>query len=68
MLGAIRTITLNPTPQAAHSTISISSWLVGSVVPMWIMARATIASFRVAWRLGKRRRVAAHGDVALASA
>lgn len=67
MLGAIRTITLNPTPQAAHDTVSISSWIVGSVVPIWIMGRASIASSRMAWRLGKRRR-AGRGELSPASA
>jgi hypothetical protein len=59
VLGAVRTITLNPTPQAAHAGgISYSGWLVGSVVPMWLLSRAAFASWRVAWRLGKRRRQA----------
>ena len=67
MLGAIRTITLNPTPQAAHSTVSISSWIVGSVVPIWIMGRATMASCHMAWRRGKRRRLA-RGELSATSA
>ena len=57
MLGAVRTITLNPTPQAAHAGgINYSSWLIGSVVPMWLLSRAAFASWRVAWRLGQKRR------------
>jgi len=59
VLGAVRTITLNPTPQAAHAGgISYSGWIVSSVVPMWLLSRAAFASWRVAWRLGKRRRQA----------
>jgi hypothetical protein len=53
--GAIRTITLNPQPGSAQGGVSYSGWLLGSVVPMWLMTRAAFASWRLMWRVGRRR-------------
>jgi hypothetical protein len=58
LLGAIRTITLNSQPGSAAGGVSYSGWLVGSVVPMWLMTRAAFASWRLMWRAGQRRRQA----------
>lgn len=59
LLAAVRTITLNPANgAAAQGGVSYSGWLVGSVVPMWLMSRAAFASWRLMWSLGQRRRTA----------
>jgi hypothetical protein len=66
--AAVRTIVLNPQPGAsAQGGVSYSGWLVGSVVPMWIMSRAVLASWRAMWRFGKRRRQT-HGELSSAAA
>ena len=59
LLATVRTITLNPTTgAAAQGGVSYSGWVLGSVVPMWLMLRMAVASSRLMWHLGRRRRTA----------
>jgi hypothetical protein len=68
--AAVRTIVLNPQPGVASTEggVTYSAWLVGSVLPMWMMSRAVVLSWRAMWRLGGRRRRQARRELSPAAA
>jgi hypothetical protein len=57
MLLTVRTIILHTLPvHDGGYHVSYQSWMLGTLVPLWVGARVAVRTWSTAWNWGRRRR------------
>jgi len=55
---AARTLLLQQQGAAASSSVDFNSWLITTILPLWIVAQVVVRSWGMLWRFGKHRAAA----------